>query len=165
MSTDKPMNPLTPQEREALRKAPKKPGGFSFPNPHRKISGAERRELKKQAERLCAEICQGGQWLVLGFTVENGMVKMGYKIANFPNEAFETAAGQFARLLAGILEEHGQSGAAEIIAAHEAEREAETAAQTSEPTDAEVNALPTSLGGSPVTEVATSENPADYGVD
>lgn len=124
----------------------------------RRMTGKDKNRAKGEAERLVAKAINSPEWMVLAFRVnpDTGAVILDYKMCEFPVAKFEEAAGLFAQVLTeqlgevfGPKEQAEMRAAAERKAAElaEAQNSEPVAAKPTGPTDAELDALPASLGG------------------
>ena len=107
-------------------------GMVQAPDLQKRMSGKMKNAAKKEAERLTAKAINSPRWMVLAFRInpETGAVVLDYKLADFPVNRFEEAAGLFAQVL---TEQVGEAFGPEQIAEFKAAAEAARAAQSSEP--------------------------------
>lgn len=138
------MAPLQPHKPRPMQPS----GTVEPPNLNKKMSGKEKNRTKKEAERIVTAAINTPEFMVLTFHINphTGAVVLNYRLADFPVSKFEEAAGLFAQVLTEQLGEmFGPQEQAEMRAAAESAKQT----QTSEPlpSDAELNSIPTSLGG------------------
>lgn len=109
-----------------------KPSGSVEPPAPPRLSGQERNRAKRKAEQMIAAAAASPAWMALVFRIDpkSGNVILDYKLAEFPVDAFEEAAGLFAQVL---TEQAGEVFGARERAEYERAKRGATSTQTSEP--------------------------------